>query len=170
MVSNHSKGMLGSGGNSDSSSKKMGLFNNSGSAFMDGRNWCGISPVCSRMRDHINLGPGGIPIIPHKGGRLFLDQSPQTATLPSEMQRADSTITVAWPMQSPPMQDTAKGGQFSFYQHNRGGIAQSTGCSQNKGYLMTGGSAANCGSVYGFSENKGSGANVSHNKPAPGTN
>jgi hypothetical protein len=128
LVNKHSKRLSNGGGNSDSSSKKIGLFNNSGSAFLEGRSWNGISPVCSRIRDQITL-PNGGSHFPHKGERLFLEQSPPSMQV--DMHRANSTITAAWPMQSPPGQDTAK--RPPFYQQTKNGVvAQSTGCSFNK--------------------------------------
>lgn len=111
LMQKRNKGVLGNS-SGDSSSKKMSLFNNSGglgsASFMDSRNWCGVSPVCTRLRDHPGLA-GAVPNhlhFQHKvgEGRLFLDQSPPPSN-PNEMflQRADSTITAAWPnIQSPP--------------------------------------------------------------------
>lgn len=60
LMQKRNKGVLGNS-SGDSSSKKMSLFNNSGglgsASFMDSRNWCGVSPVCNRLREH----PAGAP-------------------------------------------------------------------------------------------------------------
>ena len=64
LMQKRNKGVLGNS-SGESSDKKMSLFNNSGGggglgsgSFMESKNWCGISPVCTRLRDHPDLASG----------------------------------------------------------------------------------------------------------------
>lgn len=138
-IKNHTK--LGS--NSKLSGSKLFGGVHQGNYLESNSAWI-ISPVCSRMRDHISLlGGGGVPS--NQKERLFLNQSPQEDGLLG----SNGELHSAWPLQSPAL-DTLK---VPFYQ-SMAGAAQSTGCSLNKHYLMATASAARTGSVYGFSEFK----------------